>query len=165
MASTAGAGAKPRGRRGRRGTVCAPPVMLEAGWKPKVVAKSLAEKARYAFAVLVIVVWLGLCVFGCLASYMTSVHAVSLFCTLLVCSICEVVANNILFAGLDDRDRDVIVDAMEEKSFSAVRDRPTTQCDDDDGPSSCFVWFVLFAQLCRRGACARTVLFACTRMM
>lgn len=56
MASTAGAGAKPRGRRGRRGTVCAPPVMLEAGWKPKVVAKSLAEKARYAFAVFVIVV-------------------------------------------------------------------------------------------------------------
>lgn len=107
--------------------------------------------------------------FGCVASYMTSVHAVSLLCTLLVCSICEVVANNILFAGLDDRDRDVIVDAMEEKSFSAVRDRPTTQCDDDDdGPSSCFVCFVcfvLFAQLCRRGACARTVLFACTRMM
>ena len=33
-----------RGRRGRRGTVCAVPVKLEAGWKPRVVDKS--EEAR-----------------------------------------------------------------------------------------------------------------------
>jgi len=35
-----------RGRRGRRGTVCAVPIKLEAGWKPRVVAKEEAERVR-----------------------------------------------------------------------------------------------------------------------
>lgn len=33
----------------------------------------------------------------------------------------EVVAKCILFSGMDFREREVIVDAMEEKSFGAVR--------------------------------------------
>ena len=40
----------------------------------------------------------------------------------LLCSIREVVAKCILFSGMDFREREVIVDAMEEKSFGAVRD-------------------------------------------
>lgn len=68
-----------RGRRGRRGTVCAVPVKLEAGWKPRIVNKSEEAKER----------------------------------------IRAVVAKCILFSGMDAREREVIVDAMEEKKFAA----------------------------------------------
>ena len=33
----------------------------------------------------------------------------------------EVISTNILFSGLDARERDIIVDAMEPKSFEEVR--------------------------------------------
>jgi cAMP-dependent protein kinase regulator len=66
-------------RRGRRQTVCAAPITIEAGWMPTVVPKSDAARAR--------------------------IH--------------EVISTNILFSGLDKRERDVIVDAMEPKEFAA----------------------------------------------
>lgn len=76
---TAPAPRRGRGRRGRRGTVCAVPIKLEAGWKPRIVAKAESERER----------------------------------------IREVVGKCILFMGMDAREREVIVDAMEEKKFNA----------------------------------------------
>lgn len=66
-------------RRGRRQTVCATPITLEAGFTPAVVDKSDAAKAR----------------------------------------IREVISGNILFASLDPKEREVIVDAMVPKEFAS----------------------------------------------
>jgi hypothetical protein len=91
-------------RRGRRSQIYAPPVELEEGWQPRVVEKDKASKKRYdqdgVLSVSSFIVW---------KVYFSRNYR-----------ILDVISDNILFRDHDEQDRDIIVDAMELKTFETV---------------------------------------------